>query len=127
MSVYETPEEGNHRYQRQLATALADVLGLDDGLKAAQSNGWEGVLDVLLGKRPVTSRRHVVGSTIVETEPCHHRQDSPVEMALDPRPAPNIAGAARAEAPANLPARRAAGCPVMATSRPRVTHFGMSA
>ena len=127
MQIYESPEEGNHRYQRQLATALADGLGLDDGLKAAQSNGWEGVLDVLLGKRPVTSRRHVVSSTIVETEPCHHCQDSPVEMALHPQPAPNIAGAARAEAPANLPARRAAECPVMATSRPRVTHFGMSA
>jgi len=57
MQIYESPEEGNHRYQRQLATALADDLGLDDGLKAAQSNGWEGVLDALLGKRPVTSRR----------------------------------------------------------------------
>ncbi len=68
MQIYESPEEGNHRYQRQLATALADGLDLDDGLKTAQSNGWEGVLDVLLGKRPVASRRHVVGSTIVETE-----------------------------------------------------------
>ncbi len=57
MQVYESPEEGNHRYQRQLATALADGLGLDDGLKAAQSNGWEGVLGVLLGKRPGRSRR----------------------------------------------------------------------
>ena len=57
MQIYESPEEGNHRYQRQLATALADGLGLDDGLKAAQSNGWEGVLGVLLGKRPVTSTR----------------------------------------------------------------------
>ncbi len=57
MQIYETPEEGNHRYQRQLATALADGLGLEAGLKAAQSNGWEGVLDVLLGKRPGTSRR----------------------------------------------------------------------
>jgi transposase len=64
MQIYESPEEGNHRYQRQLATALADGLGLDDGLKAAQSNGWEGVLDVLLGKRPVASRRHVVGPLI---------------------------------------------------------------
>ena len=68
MHIYESPEEGNHRYQRHLATALADCLGLDDGLKAAQSNGWEGVVDVLLGKRPVTSRRHVISSTIVETE-----------------------------------------------------------
>ncbi len=57
MQIYESPEEGNHRYQRQLATALAECLGVDDGLKAAQSNGWEGVLDALLGKRPVTSRR----------------------------------------------------------------------
>ncbi len=57
MQIYETPEEGNHLYQRQLATALADGLGLDAGLKTAQSNGWEGVLDVLLGKRPGTSRR----------------------------------------------------------------------
>ncbi len=62
------PEDGSHRYQRQLATALADGLGLEAGLKAAQSNGWEGVVDVLLGKRPGTSRRHVVSSTIVETE-----------------------------------------------------------
>ena len=68
MSVYEPPEEGNHHYQRQLATALADGLGLEAGLKTAQSNGWEGVLDVLLGKRPITSRRHVISSTIVETE-----------------------------------------------------------
>ena len=57
VQIYESPEEGNHRYQRQLATALADGLGLDDGLKAAQSNGWEGVLDVLLGKRPVECTR----------------------------------------------------------------------
>ncbi len=57
MQIYESPEEGNHRYQRQLATALADGLGLEAGLKAAQSNGWEGVLGVLLGKRPGTSRR----------------------------------------------------------------------
>ena len=61
MQIYETPEEGNHRYQRQLATVLADGLadglGLDAGLKTAQSNGWEGVLDVLLGKRSPTSKR----------------------------------------------------------------------
>ncbi len=68
MQIYESPEEGNHRYQRQLATARSDGLGLDAGLKPAQSNGWEGVLGVLLGKRPVTSRRHAVSSTIVETE-----------------------------------------------------------
>ncbi len=68
MQVYASPEEGNQRYQRQLATALADCLGLEAGLNTAQSNGWEGVVDVLLGKRPVTSRRHVISSTIVETE-----------------------------------------------------------
>ncbi len=68
MQNYESPEEGNHRYQRQLATALADGLGLEAGLKAAQSNGWEGVLGVLLGQRPGRSRRHAVSSTIVETK-----------------------------------------------------------
>ena len=68
MQIYESPEEGNHRYQRQLATALADGLGLEAGLKTAQSNGWEGVLGVLLGKRPGTSGRHAVSSTIVETK-----------------------------------------------------------
>ena len=61
MQIYEAPEEGNHRYQRQLAAVLTDELsdglGLDAGLKTAQSNGWEGVLGVLLGKRPVTSTR----------------------------------------------------------------------
>jgi hypothetical protein len=71
MQIYETPEEGNHRYQRQLATlltdGLSDGLGVDAGLKTAQSNGWEGVLEVLLGQRPPTPKRHVVGSTILET------------------------------------------------------------
>ncbi len=57
MQIYQSPEEGNHRYQRQLATALADGLGFDAGLKTAQSNGWEGVLDALLAKRSPTSRR----------------------------------------------------------------------
>ena len=58
MQIYQTPEEGNHRYQRQLAAVLTDGLtdgladGLDAGLKTAEINGWEGVLDVLLGKRP---------------------------------------------------------------------------
>ncbi len=61
MQIYESPEEGNHRYQRQLATALADSLGLDDGLKAAQSNGWEGVLDALLGQRSPTPRTVIPG------------------------------------------------------------------
>ncbi len=57
MQIYESPEEGNHRYQRQLATALAHGLGLEAGLTTAQGNGWEGVVDVLLGKRPATSTR----------------------------------------------------------------------
>ena len=71
MKIYESPEEGNHRYQRRLADLLsdgpADGPGRDAGLKTAQSNGWEGVLDVLLGQRPPTSKRHVAGSTILET------------------------------------------------------------
>ncbi len=57
MCVFETPVEGNHRYQRHLATAVADCLGPDAGLTTAQGNGWQGVLDVLRGKRPRTSRR----------------------------------------------------------------------
>ena len=78
MQVYETPEEGNHRYQRQLATVLADGLGLDAGLKAAQGNGWEGVVDVLLGKRPATSTRprDLVDGTRV-------RMRKPFERSLD--------------------------------------------
>ena len=82
MQVYETPEEGNHRYQRQLATVLADGLadglGLDAGLKAAQGNGWEGVVDVLLGKRSVTPKRStdLVDGTRV-------RMRKPFERSLD--------------------------------------------
>lgn len=57
MLVHDEPDEGNHLYQRQLATALVDGLGPDAGLETAQSNGWEGVLGVFLGKRPGTSRR----------------------------------------------------------------------
>lgn len=68
MQIYETPKEGNHRYQRQLATALADCLGLDAGLKVAQNNGWDGVMDALLGKRTAETGRHAPGSTNVETE-----------------------------------------------------------
>ncbi len=71
MQIYESPEEGNHRYQRRLATALADGLGLDDGLKAAQSNGWEGVLDALLGKRSVTSRRSTDLDSLGDAQNCN--------------------------------------------------------
>ncbi len=86
MQIYETPEEGNHRYQRQLATALADGLGLEAGLKAAQSNGWEGVLEVLLGKRPGTSRRSTDldnGTRVCTRKPFERSLDGPQGARLD--------------------------------------------
>ena len=86
MQIYETPEEGNHRYQRQLATALADGLGLEAGLKAAQSNGWEGVLDVLLGKRPGTSGRSTDldnGIRVRTRKPFEHDLDGQQGARLD--------------------------------------------
>ena len=42
----------NHPYQRDLAAALVAGLGYDDALAACRSNGWDGVLRVLLAERP---------------------------------------------------------------------------
>ena len=42
----------NHPYQRDLAAALVAGLGYDDALAACRSNGWDGVLRVLLAARP---------------------------------------------------------------------------
>ena len=47
-------EEGNHLYQRKLATALVASLGFDTALETCLSNDWEGVLGVLLTDRPAT-------------------------------------------------------------------------
>ncbi len=47
-------EEGNHLYQRKLAAVLVASLGFDAALETCQSNGWEGVLSMLLTKRPAT-------------------------------------------------------------------------
>ena len=45
-------EKDNHPYQRELASALVASLGFDDALEACRSNGWDGVLRVLLAERP---------------------------------------------------------------------------
>ncbi len=47
-------EEGNHFYQRKLATALVASLGFDTALETCRSNDWEGILGVLLTDRPAT-------------------------------------------------------------------------
>lgn len=44
--------QDNHPYQRDLAAALLAGLGYDDALAACRSNGWDGVLRVLLAERP---------------------------------------------------------------------------
>ncbi|MCH7887744.1 MAG: hypothetical protein IIA00_00520 [Proteobacteria bacterium] len=44
--------QDNHPYQRDLAAALVAGLGYDDALAACRSNGWDGVLRVLLAERP---------------------------------------------------------------------------
>ncbi len=47
-------EEGNHLYQRKLATALVASLGFDTALETCRGNDWEGILGVLLTDRPAT-------------------------------------------------------------------------
>ncbi len=44
-------EEGNHLYQRKLATALVASLGFDAALDTCRGNDWEGVLRALLTER----------------------------------------------------------------------------
>ena len=53
-------EAENHSYQRDLAESLVAVLGFDDAVRACQNNGWEGVLTVLVAKRPAASGRAVL-------------------------------------------------------------------
>ena len=50
-------EAENHSYQRDLAESLVAVLGFDGAVGACQNNGWEGVLTVLVAKRPAASGR----------------------------------------------------------------------
>ncbi len=40
----------NHGYQEQLARSLVNCLGHDGAIHACQSNGWDGVLAVLIDK-----------------------------------------------------------------------------
>ena len=50
-------DRGNDLYQRDLAEKLVGVLGFDAALDTCRTNGWEGVLTVLLcGTAPSTER-----------------------------------------------------------------------
>ncbi len=53
-------EAENHSYQRDLAESLVAVLGFDGAVGACQNNGWEGVLTVLVTKRPTAPGRAVL-------------------------------------------------------------------
>jgi hypothetical protein len=53
------PEIGNRECQRDLAHALLAAHGRDEALEICQQNGWEGVLDVLLSDRRVSSNSSV--------------------------------------------------------------------
>jgi len=50
-SKYHDPGEGNRRYQRAMARALVAGLGRDAAFAVCASNGWEGVVKVLLPPR----------------------------------------------------------------------------
>lgn len=41
----------DRREQARLALSLVDGLGLDGAIFACRANGWDGVLDVLIGAR----------------------------------------------------------------------------
>ena len=50
-------DTGNQDYQRDFAAGFVASLGFDDALKACRSNGWDGVLGMLLADKPITSIR----------------------------------------------------------------------
>ena len=43
--------------QARLALALVDSLGVDGAIFACRANGWDGVLDMLVGGDPQDRRR----------------------------------------------------------------------
>ncbi len=53
-------EAENNSYQRDLAESLVAVLGFNGAVRACQNNGWEGVLTVLVAKRPA-ARGEITG------------------------------------------------------------------
>ena len=44
-------EAGNRDYQQELAISLIGSMGVERALRACQANGWEGVLEKVLGYR----------------------------------------------------------------------------
>ncbi len=48
-------DKGDHFYLRDMAAALVAGLGFDAALEACKSNGWDGVLRVLLAEPLATS------------------------------------------------------------------------
>lgn len=46
--------DGNRRYQADLAAVLVSSLGFDAALETCRTNGWDGVLGILLAQRTAT-------------------------------------------------------------------------
>ena len=53
------------REQARLALSLVDSLGLDGAIFACRANGWDGVLDILIGGNREDRRR-------IAPAPVHH-------------------------------------------------------
>ncbi len=51
--------------QARLALALVDSLGLDGAIFACRANGWDGVLDILIGSNREVCR-------LIAPAPVHH-------------------------------------------------------
>ncbi len=51
--------------QARLALALVDNLGLDGAIFACRANGWDGVLDILIGSSREVCR-------LIAPAPVHH-------------------------------------------------------
>ena len=47
----------DRREQARLALTLVDSLGLDGAIFACRANGWDGVLDILIGTSREVHRR----------------------------------------------------------------------
>ena len=49
--------QNGRREQARFALTLVDSLGLDGAIFACRANGWDGVLDILIGTSRETHRR----------------------------------------------------------------------
>lgn len=45
----DSPEDANRDYQRVLAESLIRCMGIERAAHACRANGWEGVLEQVLG------------------------------------------------------------------------------